>query len=127
MAIATYPDNLYAVKSVQRGYTSSASTITISTVNPSKTFTRSFSDGASGTVAITGTSSGTYSPTTSNIGGTGGTFSSSSLGAWPDYTGSRSFTAGQTSVTSGRYGIYLSSPTQIVADGSCYWEVIEYN
>ena len=127
MASTTYPTFSSPIKSIQRGSTASAGTITISSVDTSKTFVRSFSNGAAGTVAGTGSTSGTLNPNGGNIFGAGGGGFISGGGSAPTYTGTRSITAGATNLASARYGVYLSSATTIVADGACYWEVIEYN
>lgn len=127
MASTTYPTFSSPIKSIQRGSTASAGTINISTVNTAKTFVRSFSNGSAGTVAGTGSTSGTYSPNGGNIFASGGGGFISGGGSAPTYTGTRSLSAGATSLASARYGVYLASATTIIADGACFWEVIEYN
>jgi len=60
MGINQYPVASTAlIKSIQRGVAASAGNITISAVNTAKTTVRSFSTGAAGTVAATGTMGGT--------------------------------------------------------------------
>jgi hypothetical protein len=55
MGIATYPvASGGGIKSVQRGQAVSAGSITITAVDIAKTFVRSFSEGAAGTVAASG-------------------------------------------------------------------------
>jgi hypothetical protein len=127
MGSKIYPVVSSPIKSLQRGSASSSGNVTISSVNTSKSFVRSFSTGSTGTVAGTGSTSGTYSPSGGNIFGSGGGGFISGGGSAPTYSGTRSLSAGGTSLTSARYGAYLSNSTTLVVDGSCRWEVVEYN
>lgn len=127
MGSKIYPINSSPIKSIQRGSASSAGSVTISSVNSSKAFVRSFSTGSAGTVAGTGNTSGTYNPSGGNIFGSGGGGFISGGGSAATYSGTRSLSAGATSLTSARYGAYLSNSTTLVVDGACRWEVIEYN
>jgi hypothetical protein len=127
MGSKIYPAASSPIKSLQRGSASSSGNVTISSVNTSKSFVRSFSTGSTGTVAGTGSTSGTYSPSGGNIIGPGGGGFISGGGSAPTYSGTRSLSAGGTSLTSARYGAYLSNSTTLVVDGACRWEVVEYN
>ena len=127
MASRVYPIVSSPIKSIQRGSAASSGSVTISSVNTSKAFVKSFSTGSAGTAAGTGTTSGTYSPSGGNIFGSGGGGFISGGGSAPTYSGTRSLSAGGTSLTSARYGAYLSNSTTLVVDGACNWEVIEYN
>ena len=126
MVIQVFPASSgSAIKSIQRGYAASSGTITISSVDTSKTFVKSFSAGSAGSVGITGTSSGTLSPS-------GGATASPSVnstfvaGSYPNYDGTRTLSAGSTDLTTKLFGVSLTNSTTITATGACYWEVIEY-
>jgi hypothetical protein len=127
MGSKIYPIVSSPIKSIQRGSAASSGSVTISSVNTSKAFVKSFSTGSAGTAAGTGTTSGTYSPSGGNIFGPGGGGFISGGGSAATYSGTRSLSAGATSLTSARYGAYLSNSTTLVVDGACNWEVIEYN
>jgi hypothetical protein len=127
MASRVYPIVSSPIKSIQRGSAASAGNITISSVDTSKAFVKSFSTGSAGTVAGTGLTTGTYSPIGGNIFGPGGGGFISGGGSAANYSGTRSLSASTTSLTSAKYGGYLSNSTTLVVDGACNWEVIEYN
>jgi hypothetical protein len=127
MGSKIYPIVSSPIKLIQRGSAASSGSVTISSVNTSKAFVKSFSTGSAGTAAGTGTTSGTYSPSGGNIFGPGGGGFISGGGSAATYSGTRSLSAGATSLTSARYGAYLSNSTTLVVDGACNWEVIEYN
>lgn len=128
MGIATFPAaSASPIKSIQRGYAASAGTITISSVNTAKAFVRGFSDGSAGYAGATGTDSGTLSPT-------GGGIVTPTTGnvrvdpsSFPTYSGTRTFSAGTTNLTSSEFNVYLTNSTTLTATGACYWEVVEYN
>jgi hypothetical protein len=126
MALSTYPAVSSPIKSIQRGEAVSSGTITISAVTVAKTFVRSFSNGSAGSVGATGTEAGTLSSS-------GGTPLSSTGGlavttiSNPSYSGTRTFTAGATALTTALYGVVLTNSTTLTADGACFWEVVEYN
>jgi hypothetical protein len=126
MGIQVFPASSgSAIKSIQRGYAASSGAITISAVNTSKTFVKSFSAGSSGSVGITGTSSGTLSPTGGSVGATSTNIAMTG-GSYPSYTGTRTLSAGSTDLTTKLFGVSLTNSTTITATGACYWEVIEY-
>lgn len=127
MATSIFPSVSSPIRSIQRGSAASAGNITISSINISKSFIKSFSTGSAGSVGITGSESGTLNPTGGNIAGpAGGGNSVTSGGTFANYSGTRSFSAGSTSITTQDYGAYISNSTTIVATGACRWEVVEY-
>lgn len=124
MAIITYPAKASGIKLIQRGTTSSAGGITISSVDTSKTFVRSYGTGSSGTVATNSSESGTLSPSGGSCASQGN--GSNSGGSWPQYIGTRSLSGGTTSLVSIENGVYLTGSTTLQATGACRWEVIEH-
>jgi hypothetical protein len=128
MASTIFPQTLSPIKSIQRGSTASAGNITISSIDTSKSFIRSYSTGSAGSVGVSGSESGTLNPTGSyNFGGTGGGNASSGGGSFPSYAGTRSTGAGGTSITVSEYGAYIVNSTTITTTGACRWEVVEYS
>ena len=109
MASTVFPQTVSPIKSIQRGIASSAGNITISSIDTSKSFIRS------------------YSTSSYSFGGTGGGNASSGGGSFPSYLGTRTTTAGSTSITVSEYGAYIVNSTTITATGSCRWEVVEYS
>lgn len=132
MAASTYPPAASGViKSIQRGQALSAGNITITSVDTSKTFVTSFSEGAAGTVTSDSTITGTLNPSGGNIAGTGATASPSNTsinagGSFQDLSGSRTLGSGTMNATTKRMGAYLSNSTTLVATGPCRWEVVEF-
>jgi len=125
MGYSNYPQTSSPIKSIQRGSVASATTITISAVDISKTFVRSFSTGASGTASISGNESGTLSPTSNLIAGIGGNLSQT--GTFPTMTGTRSFSGGTTNLKVAKNGVVLTNSTTLTSTGACNYEVVEYN
>lgn len=139
MAIS-YSSLTSPIKSIQRGEAVSSGSITITTVDITKTFVRSYSEGSAGTVATnstvaatSGTSSGTLSPSGGSVANTSGGGAAGG-GSFPSYSGTRTISMGSaaisggtTSLTTAEYGVYLSNSTTLVASGPCRWEVVEYN
>ena len=127
MGVAIIPAASSApIKSIQRGNAASSGAITISSVNTSKTFVRSFSNGSAGSVGGTGTETGGLGRSggaNAQIGG-GNTLGS---GSFPSYSGTRTFAAGATSLTVATFGVVLTNSTTLTANGACYYEVVEYN
>jgi hypothetical protein len=122
--INIYPISESKIKSIQRGLANTAGAITISSVDLSKTFVRSYSRGQSGTVATNSNETGTLTPS-------GGSVAASSNGAmgggsFPNFIGTRSISGGSTNLSSAEHGVSLTNSTTITATGSCRWEVIEY-
>lgn len=124
MGSKIYPAVSSPVKSTQRGSAASAGNITISSVDTSKSFVISFSIGSAGTVAGSGNTSGTYTPSGGAVGAPGGNFNQS--GFFPTYSGTRSLSGGSTSLVSARYGAYLINSTTITVTGACNWQIVEY-
>lgn len=124
MGIKVYPTVSSAIKSIQRGSTTSSGTITISAVDTTKSFVNSFSNGSAGTVATDSSESGTLNPSGGNV-GTGGNGAGGG-GSFPNFIGTRSLSGGSTSLTSASYGVTLTNSTTLTATGACRWEVIEY-
>jgi hypothetical protein len=128
MASTVFPQTVSPIKSIQRGVASSAGNITISSIDTSKSFIRSYSTGAAGSAGVVGSESGTLSPTGFySFGGTGGGNASAGGGSFPNYAGTRSNAAGSTTITVSEYGAYIVNSTTITATGSCRWEVVEYS
>ena len=127
------------IKSVQRGQAVSSGNIAITSVDTAKTFVRSISEGASGTVATNSTNAafdssftnvGTGISTSVPTGAT--TFPYTVYGAnfWQlsrTITGATSaMSGGTTNLYTKEYGVYLSDSTTLVATGACRWEVVEF-
>lgn len=125
------------IKLVQRGQAVSAGNITITAVDTTKTFVRSFSEGASGTVA-TNSTVGAHNSTTAamTIGGLSnegaaqrGYSSTHPLGTIPSSTttnASASISGGTMDATTKQMGVYLVNSTTLTATGACRWEVVEF-
>jgi hypothetical protein len=125
MSITQYPEVSQGIKSIQRGLTASSGSVTISSVDTSKSFVTSFSTGAAGTVAINSSESGTLTPSGGSCASQGN--GSNSGGSWPTYSGSRTLSGGTTSLISAEYGVSITNSTTLSATGACRWQVIEYN
>ena len=122
-----------AIKSIQSGvYSGSGGTITITAVDTSKSVISTVSKSSAGTVASSGSVTGTLSPSlTVSIGGmsvytTSNLYNKGTL-TFPSYTGTRSISGGTTSLTTKQYSAVITNSTTITADGPCEWQVIEYN
>lgn len=124
MSIKQYPETLQGIKSTQRGSVASAGSVTISSVDTSKSFVISFSTGSAGTVATNSSESGTLTPSGGACASQGN--GSNSGGSWPTYSGTRSLSGGSTSLYSAEYGAYLTNSTTLTTTGSCRWQVVEY-
>jgi hypothetical protein len=97
-------------------------------VDTNKSFVRSFSTGSAGSVQLVGDETGTLSPSGGGIvgpGGGGGAVAGG--GSFANYSGTRSFSGGSTSITAQEYGAYIVNSTTITATGACRWEVVEYS
>ena len=126
MGQSTFPSSSSSIiKSIQRGSTASAGTVAISTINVSKSFIHSFSNGSTGTIGTNSSTSGTYTPSGGNIGQYSQSFNPGS-GSYPNLVGTRSFSGGTTSLRSASYGAYISGPSSVTTTGACRWEVVEY-
>lgn len=125
MSYSTFPASSSIIKSVQRGLSASAGNVTISSINVSKSFINSFSNGSAGSIATNSSTSGTYTPQGGNFGQYSQSYNPGS-GSWPNLVGTRSFSGGSTSLTSSSYGAYIIDSTTISLTGACRWEVVEY-
>lgn len=128
MAAATYPPaGGSPIKSIQRGTAVSAGTVTISSIDTSKSFVTSFSNGSSGTVAIDGTTtSGTLSPSGGVMPVPGPNYCRTNTN-WPSYVGTRTMSGGTTNLTTATHGAVVTNSTTITVTGACNWQVVEYN
>lgn len=132
MGITVYPvSGGGGVKSVQRGQAVSAGNITITSVNIGKSFVSTFSEGAAGTVALSGTVTGTLTPSGGNISGTGATggasaYSRNAAGSGAAYVGTRTLAGGTMDATTKEMGGYLFDSTTLVVTGACRWQVVEF-
>jgi hypothetical protein len=129
MGLSVYPVSGGGIKLVQRGQAVSSGNITITAVDTTKTFVRSFSEGASGTVASNSTETGNLTPGAGEIGGTGNSGTANTFtnpGQFPDYTGTRTLSGGTMNATMKEMGVYLSDSTTLVATGASRWEVVEF-
>jgi hypothetical protein len=114
------------IKLVQRGQAVSAGSITITAVDTTKTFVRSFSEGSAGTVASNSVSTGTLSPSGGTTqGATGGNNWQGGGTQW-GVAGTRTLSGGTMDATVKQMGVYLSNSTTLVATGACRWEVVEF-
>ena len=129
---------LSPIKSIQRGITTEATTITIDAVDMTKAVVLSVGKKSEGYVAARGSlnMSGRATPTgaASNnwLRGEGANFSGSSEAGgtrWPYYDNSLSgsITGGTTDLTARQYSARLTSETTLQCDGAVEWQVIEYN
>lgn len=126
------------IKSVQRGLAGGAGTITITSVDISKSFVTIYGTTSSGVVSGTGTknawsgatgvgylgAANTSGLTFANVGNTSG----NSLVQL-----ARNFNANATSIGGGSTNLvtaviqgYLSNSTSLVVSGACRWEVVEF-
>lgn len=149
MAINTYPAIASPVKSVQRGSAAGAGTVTITSVDTSKSFVSIQGTIGSGTVSASFNMSMNAGSMTmeapagfaSNFGEwwnpTGGSTSGGSStgrpGSWnwskalTVNSGNASVGAGSNNLIAGQVQGYLSGATSLVVSGACRWEVVEYN
>ncbi len=141
------------IKLVQRGQAVSAGNITITAVDTTKTFVRSFSEGASGTVATNstvashsstvpqhqlGVATNIWSTTThhTRFGNSSnpdnipsGLNTSQSVGVVPSYNISNpsvSMSGGTMDATTKQFGVHLANSTTLTATGACRYEVVEF-
>ncbi len=137
MAISVFPAAAGGgIKLVQRGQAVSSGNITITAVDTTKTFVRSFSEGAAGTVATNSQEAsrsitGTLSPSGGSTFSQGGANTAFGGGSYPSYSGTRTlasvtFSGGTMDATTKQMGVYLSDSTTLVATGACRWEVVEF-
>jgi len=120
------------IKSVQRGvYAGAGGTITITSVDITKSVISTVSKSSAGTVAATGNITGTLTSsggTPITPGTTFGQLNTTYYGAsFPSYVGTRALSAGTTSLITKQYSAVITNATTITADGPCEWQVVEYN
>jgi hypothetical protein len=127
MSVSIFPSVRSPIKSIQRGSFVSAGSTTISSIDTSKSFIKSFSTGSAGTVSLSGSETGTLSPTGGSIvGPAAGGNAVAGGGVFANYSGTRTFASGGTAVKVQEYGAYIVNSTTITATGSCRWEIVEY-
>jgi hypothetical protein len=129
MGISTIPSaSGGGIKLIQRGEAVSAGAITITGVETTKTFVRSFSTGSAGTVALTGDTTGTYAPSAYNGAVANGNNSThTQIGTtMPNLTGTRTLSAGTMDATVINLGVHLTNSTTLTATGACRYEVVEF-
>jgi hypothetical protein len=140
-----------AIKSIQRGEAIVAGSITISSVDISKTTVNFYSTTSSGTASVQGTLSGMSgaiaiadasvqnsinvsgytagaSAVATNTGGSNAylVLSGGSITGTNMSTNAQTFSGGSTNLIMQNNGAYLSNSTTLVATGPCRYEVIEY-
>ena len=140
------PSSGGGIKLVQRGQAVSAGNITITAVDTTKTFVRSFCEGSSGTVATNSTvasststhpniqigfptsfwsttsASYRYGDSGSSGGNPSGYTGGTSMGAIPSYNATNaaaSITGGTMDATTKQFGVYLQNSTTLTATGAC--------
>ena len=129
MGIAVFPAAAGGgIKSVQRGQAVSAGNITITAVDVTKTFVRSFSEGSAGTVATNSVETGTLNPSggATAVNTFHGGPNTNNGGSFPSYSGTRTLSGGTMDATTKAMGVWLSNSTTLVATGACRWEVVEF-
>lgn len=124
------------VKSIQKGKTTSAQTVTINRVNIEKSIVLSVSKGSTGYVAARGTISGADLNIPSKTYGEGkealmdyageSAYYSSTFPKLSGTISSTTLSGGTTDLTVKQYSATLTSPTTLDTDGACEWQVIEF-
>jgi len=119
------------IKSVQRGvYSGAGGTVTISSVDVTKSIVLSVSKSSSGYVAARGSITGTLTPSSGYTVRDMGTANPASLvtsQGFPDYSGTRTLSGGTTDLITKQYSAVLTNATTITCDGPVEWQVIEYS
>jgi hypothetical protein len=109
------------IKLVQRGVATVSGNVTITSVDITKSYVNSFSNGSSGAAPGTGSCSMGTSYNISN---------SASTARGPDGAlgmGGGTWSGGTTTLLTAVNGAHLSNATTLVVTGPCYWEVVEMN
>jgi len=126
MSINSFPQSAAGgLKSVQRGEALASGNITITSVDTTKTFVRSFSTSSSGAVALSGDESGTLTPSGGEVAAQSNA-TTTAAGTKPDYIGTRTLSGGTTDLTTKLFGVYLLNATTLTATGPCRYEVVEF-
>lgn len=126
------------IKSIQRGVTTGAQTITVNAVNMAKAVVMSVSKDSSGTVAARGNIS--LSGTSTPLGGVpynwadgqiklfgAQTVSGGAMAPYYSNSLSGSISSGTTNLTTKQFSARLTSETTLECDGAVEWQLIEYN
>lgn len=146
MAINTYPAVASPVKSIQRGSAGGAGTVTITSVDISKSMVNVQGSASSGTVAASGSINASQVVTAQGIamqgfGYTGlNTIPLRNNGPYNSYFSTRLYlppwtanmnatnlTGGSTNLVAAVVTGYLSNSTSLVVSGACRYEVVEFN
>lgn len=111
------------IKSIQRGVTAGAGSVTINPVDVNKTVVLSKSKGSAGYVAARGSGSITFNLYRAGYKPDG---VGNSEGANRDQTASFSLSGGSTDLTTKQYSATLIDSTTLNCDGPVEWQVIEF-
>jgi hypothetical protein len=120
------------VRSIQRGEAVSSGSITISSVDTTKTQVTSFSTGAAGSAAVNGSmriklASGSAYPSDSAEGHyQQGGFGRYTFAHFSIFGASNVISGGTSTLTAASHGAYLSNATTLVVTGPCRYEIVEY-
>jgi len=93
------------LKSIQRGVSNNATSVTITAVDTNKSFVNTFPIASSGDSSVSASVAG--GPYTGSVG----------------VDSSVNFSTGFTTT---KYGAYLSTSTTLVTTGPCRWEIVEF-
>jgi hypothetical protein len=111
------------IKSVQRGSAASAGSVTITSVDISKSFVQIFGTASSGTVATTSTVDATNSGA---VGGLSGSNNSAMHASGGTSIAARNLSGGANNLIAGIAQGYLSNSTTLIVSHACRWEVVEF-
>ena len=121
------------VKSIQSGvYSGAGGTISITAIDTAKSIITTVSKSSAGTVASSGSVTGTMTPSLAyqNLQGmspyTTSNLYNKAAFYFPDYTGTRSISGGTTALITEQYSAVITNSTTLTADGPVEWQVIEY-
>ena len=138
MGIQQIPLASGGIKLVQRGQAVSAGNITITAVDTTKTFVRSFSEGSSGTVATNSTvaahnisqpaitATGRQNSGSFYIDNLAQSFNYYTIPAATYSEASAALSGGTMDATTKQFGVHLANSTTLTATGACRWEVVEF-
>jgi hypothetical protein len=115
------------IKLVQRGQATSAGNTTITAIDTTKAFVRSFSEGAAGTVATNSTMWGVANNAGKIAQGATDNGNNGTDGSWGGSTvWSKALGSGTMDATTKQMGAYIVNSTTITVTGACRWEVVEF-
>ena len=127
MGISTFPaPSAGGIKSVQRGVASSSGTVTITSVDISKSFVTVFGTETTGAVAVSATIGSQSGTLTKRAAGGASSGATTPANATFSLNGAALSGGTNTLVTAVVQG-YLSNSTSLVVSGACRWEVVEFN